>query len=118
MERVMKKIWVLFFSISTVMDLLISMSEVEEVNSGRDRNTTATGSILEMAKGGSPYRAEFCQTSGPVPLWGSQRISIEMDRKSYFLDRVSRLRSIRWHPQAISCNAETTHVLISTITFL
>src|SRR5690625_6168720 len=62
MGRVMKKIWVLFFSISTVMDLLISMSEVEEVNSGRDRNTTATGSILEMAKGCSPYRAEFCRS--------------------------------------------------------
>src|SRR5690625_7752440 len=65
--RVMKKIWVLFVSISTVMDLLIAMSEVEEVNSGRDRNTTATGSMVEMAKGGSRYRAEFCQTAGEIP---------------------------------------------------
>src|SRR5690625_890227 len=69
MGRVMKKIWVLFFSISTVMDLLISMSEVEEVNSGRDRTTTAAGSSLELGKGGSRCRAEFCQTSGPLPPW-------------------------------------------------
>src|SRR5690625_5884268 len=60
MGRVMKKIWVLFFSISTVMDLLISMSEVEEVNSGRDRNTKETGSILGMSKGDSPYREDIC----------------------------------------------------------
>src|SRR5690625_847291 len=69
MGRVMKKIWVLFFSISEVMDLLISASKVGEVDPGRERNTTAAESILERAKGGSPYKAEFCQTSGPVPPW-------------------------------------------------